>query len=102
MLLPGLVPRWQCAQMTFNSLPFLRYIFFRFLAGPVETIPLEISGAGGIAVGFGSGAGTYKLGRLTCRPDLVCVAIGAISDSSELESSALMFSSSLSAAHLRL
>lgn len=37
--------------------------------------------------------GTYREGRLTCRPDLVCVAVGATSDSSELESPARMTSS---------
>lgn len=37
--------------------------------------------------------GTYNEGRLTCRPDLVCVAVGATSDSSELESPARMISS---------
>ena len=40
--------------------------------------------------------GTYNEGRLICRPDLVCVADGAMSDSSELESPALITSLSLS------
>lgn len=48
------------------------------------------------------GGGTYNDGLFTCRPDVVCVAVGVTSDSSELESTARMISSlSLSLPRLR-
>lgn len=50
-----------------------------------------------LAAAGNEGGGTYKEGRLTCRPDFVWVAVGATSDSSLLESPARMtLSSSLS------
>ena len=49
-----------------------------------------------LMVGGDTAGGTYNEGRLICRPDLVCVAVGAMSDSSELESPALITSLSLS------
>lgn len=51
-----------------------------------------------------AGGGTYSDGRLTCRPDLVCVAVGVGSvSSSVLESAALITSSpSLSLPRRRL
>lgn len=104
-LFNGLCPLWQCTQLTLNSLP-LRIIRLRFRAAGVE-----LSGEFAKLVlwllfmldpGDGAG-GTYNEGRLTCRPDLVCVAVGVISDSwSELESPALITSPSSSSSSPRL
>ena len=69
------------------------------LSGVFETVVLFLL----LADGDEAGGGTYSDGRWTCRPDLVCVAIGVMSDSSELESPALMMpSSSSSTPRLRL
>ena len=69
------------------------------LSGVFETAALFLL----LVEGDETGGGAYNEGRWTCRPDLVCVAIGVMSDSSELESPALMMpSSSSSTPRLRL
>lgn len=54
-----------------------------------------------MTLGDDAGGGTYNEGRFTCRPDFVCVVMGATSDSSVLESPARMTSLSLPLPRLR-
>lgn len=95
-------------QLTLTSLPF-RTTRFRFRAIVPGVVAGLLSGVAGnamavfllLATGGEATGGTYNDGRFTCRPDLVCVAVGVTSDSSELESPARMISSSSSSPRRR-
>jgi hypothetical protein len=75
------------------SFPFFRYTFLRRLTTGV--LPAAAFGLPDGDDIFSSGKGAKNVGRFTCRPDFVCLAMGTMSseESSEPESPALISSS---------